>query len=116
MRKRWLLSLRPKPGEIRNAQPEGIFQARTGARYCEVSRRPKLCRSPRPPYISTPPMKFCGHSVQCFAEAFKASGRLAPRAYPNSHGEFERSFAASVFSVKFHPLNVLDRMSFNSIS
>src|SRR5712664_316596 len=58
----------------------GIFQARTGARYCEVSRRPKLYRSPRPPYISTPPMKFCGQKVQRFAEAFKASGRLAPRA------------------------------------
>ena len=32
MSKPWLLSFSPKPGEIRKVQPEGIFQARTGAR------------------------------------------------------------------------------------
>ena len=31
-RNRWLVSFRPKPDEIRNVQPEGKFQARTGAR------------------------------------------------------------------------------------
>src|SRR5260370_29704699 len=37
IRNRWLLSFSPKPGEIRNVQPEGKFQARTGARECAVS-------------------------------------------------------------------------------
>src|SRR5258708_3311579 len=60
----WLLSFKPKPGEIRSAQPDGKFQPRTGARECDVSGRPKLRRPPRPPYVSTPPLKFCGHSVQ----------------------------------------------------
>ena len=32
MRNWWLLSFRPKPGEIRNVQPEGKFQASKGAR------------------------------------------------------------------------------------
>src|SRR5580700_6956569 len=41
-RKRWLLSLRPKPGERRRVQSEGKFQAMTGARYCAVSCSPKL--------------------------------------------------------------------------
>jgi hypothetical protein len=32
MRNWWLLSFKPKPGEIRSVQPEGKFQPRTGAR------------------------------------------------------------------------------------
>src|ERR1700730_11920853 len=61
-------------------------------------------------------MKFCGHKKQRFAEALSARGRLNPNAYPNSQGELERFLAAKVFSLKFQPLQVLERMSFVSIS
>ena len=67
-------------GERRRVQSEGRFHAATGAKYCDVSCKPKLYRSPSPPYISTPAMKFSRQKLQRWAEAFRAKGRLAPMA------------------------------------
>ena len=62
-------------------------------------------------------MKFSRHKLQEVAEAFSVSGRLAPVAYPNSHGSLgDKFFVASGFTAKFHPRNVFDRSNFNSNS
>ena len=62
-------------------------------------------------------MKFSRQKLQRLAEAFKAKGRLAPMAYPNSQGfPPVRFFVAMVFSAMFQPWKVLESSSFDSSS